>query len=612
MAPREPPTILLPRFIKDCFRYFWNNDYLLATLAMTIVGVARDGAGWFWSQLRVWIIQRLWVTVRLEEKDAELVLAWLRERPEVHSSSQLALYSTCSSQGHSRVYEYEPEIQVTTRLRVRTKEGSSKWIWITRRERGSQGERRPPGATVHFFGHDKAMLEGILEQGREIQRRKQERFLNVVQVYDYGKEHGLNWLHPQEKDRKQPGRPLSSVVLPRCPVSGKDQAEALLEDAREFLASELWYTDRGIPYRRGYLLYGVPGGGKSSLVMAVASELRLPIYMLQLSSEQMNDDTLNTLLQYGMHDPPTILLLEDVDLLHSAVLQRRSAEHERRSASDELADQSQEPERKRRGGRLTLSGLLNALDGPTATTGRLLFMTTNARDRLDPALLRSGRIDYEVEFRDAVPEQIERLFVRFYSDYRNDPSRAGVGNSSVSVSAPSSATTPGSEARPGDAEKGEGGNGRKSSSSPREFAKPFAEKIAESGLQLTTADIQRHLLKYKEDPEKALRELPVLLQTIRKGQSLAAAQSSSSPQPTTLATKPTANAEAPEVSELQCRNCESMDRAGCPETSIHATTNGKGSSLTAAGLPNNNGSEDLSSVDADNDDAHSSPESSGE
>ena len=63
-------------------------------------------------------------------------------------------------------------------------------------------------------------------------------------------------------------------------------------------------------------------------------------------------------------------------------------------------------------GRLTLSCLLNALDGPTATTGRLLFMTTNHREALDPALLRSGRIDYELEFRAAVPEQIRRLFLR--------------------------------------------------------------------------------------------------------------------------------------------------------------------------------------------------------
>ena len=52
------------------------------------------------------------------------------------------------------------------------------------------------------------------------------------------------------------------------------EREQVCKDAREFLSSESWYSERGIPYRRGYLLHGIPGGGKSSLIMAVASELR--------------------------------------------------------------------------------------------------------------------------------------------------------------------------------------------------------------------------------------------------------------------------------------------------------------------------------------------------
>merc|ERR1719203_1791392 len=103
---------------------------------MSVMGVARDAAARSCTLVIAWIIRRLWVTVRLEEKDAELVLAWLRERPEVHASHQLALYSQRSAQGHARVYEYEPEIQVTTWLTVSTKGGRSRWIWVTRRERG--------------------------------------------------------------------------------------------------------------------------------------------------------------------------------------------------------------------------------------------------------------------------------------------------------------------------------------------------------------------------------------------------------------------------------------------------------------------------------------------
>jgi len=296
-----------------------------------------------------------------------------------------------------------------------------------------------------FLASGKVFVEEILEAGREIQRRKREKYLSVVQVYDFGKDYGLGWLHPQESDRKQPGRSIASVVLPRCPstsgMEGMDQAEALLEDAREFLASESWYSERGIPYRRGYLLHGLPGGGKSSLIMAVASELRLPIYMLQLSSELVSDETLNSLLKHGMHDPPTILLLEDVDLLHSAVLNRQDnkEQREKEELQQELARELRrtsagaDSAARRKGGRLTLSGLLNALDGPTATTGRLLFMTTNAKHRLDPAIIRSGRIDFEIEFMAADREQICRFVTRFYSDF--DGMRAGSTTSSQDKSA---------------------------------------------------------------------------------------------------------------------------------------------------------------------------------
>mmetsp|Transcript_40552 Transcript_40552/g.88652 ORF Transcript_40552/g.88652 Transcript_40552/m.88652 type:complete len:610 (+) Transcript_40552:52-1881(+) len=520
----------LIRFLAVLRRYLTNSDYLAGMLAMSVLGIARDGVATMCTFLLSWAVRRLWTTVRLEEKDADLVLAWLRERPEVHSSSHLSLFTRRSPQSHARVFEYEPEIEVTTRLRVPNKDGSGQWIWIKRQERAdtkNEPGRNLQGAEISFLGRDKRTLESLLEAGREIARRRREKYLTVVQVYDYGKDHGLNWLHPQDKDKKQPGRSISSVVLPRCSLSGLDQAEALLEDAREFLASELWYTERGIPYRRGYLLHGVPGGGKSSLVMAVASELRLPIYMLQLSSELMSDDTLNTLLQYGMHDPPTILLLEDVDLLHSAVLHRRSSAEERKSEEElklDLLRSKDHTERKGRG-RLSLSGLLNALDGPTATSGRLLFMTTNARDRLDPALLRSGRIDYEVEFSHAEPEQIRRLFARFYADFRNAGHNSGMesGATTGGADSPGGASVEAS----GDIETGMAvETGLTSETSVQaahsvtmntsDLAESFAEEIVASGLKLTTADIQRHLMLHKTNPERSLRDLPKLLRRMQE------------------------------------------------------------------------------------------------
>lgn len=447
------------------------SDYLAGSLAMSLIAVVRDAFAECWKRVAAWVRRRLWISIHLGEKEAELLLAWLRERPEVHSAPSLTLVSRSTAHGNRRHCEYEPEVRRSMKIRVTSKGGTAQWMWIT--QKGSDvEERRPRSLTVSFLGRRKAVLEEIINEGREIQRRKREKYLTVVQVYDFGKEHGLGWLHPQESDRKQPGRSISSVVLPRGPASQLDQAEALLEDAREFLASEGWYTERGIPYRRGYLLHGIPGGGKSSLIVAVASELRLPIYMLQLSSDLMNDETLNALLQHGMHDPPTILLLEDVDLLHSAT-------HSRVTHLEPIEDRDRDE--RRRKGRLSLSGLLNALDGPTATTGRLLFMTTNAKDRLDPALLRSGRIDYEIEFKAAEPEQVQRLFSRFYSDFTG---RAVKDNAGITLMA----------------------------DEREDLARRFAEQVAQSGKALTTADIQRHLMKHKKEPARAVSALSTLLQ----------------------------------------------------------------------------------------------------
>lgn len=189
-------------------------------------------------------------------------------------------------------------------------------------------------------------------------------------------------------------RPLDSVILPGNALN------ELLSDITQFLDTSAWYRDRGIPYRRGYLLHGHPGTGKSSLVAAIACHLKLPLYTLNLGSATMSDDRLQALLTYLPEK--CILLMEDIDATkaHGAPVAARGR---RRSASPEEAKST-----------LTLSGLLNALDGVGACEGRVLFMTTNHREALDPALIRRGRVDIELEFGKATREQVERLYRRFY------------------------------------------------------------------------------------------------------------------------------------------------------------------------------------------------------
>jgi chaperone BCS1 len=176
-------------------------------------------------------------------------------------------------------------------------------------------------------------------------------------------------------------RPLSSVILKA------GQSEHLLGDLSSFFKSRERYAELGIPWRRGYLLYGPPGTGKTSLVQALASELRLNVCMLSLASPVVSDDKVHTLLA-GV-PPRSLLLIEDVD----AFFRQRDA------ASAKVA--------------ISFSGFLNALDGVATQEGTVLFMTTNHPELLDPALIRAGRIDEKVELGLCTLDQLQRLYLKF-------------------------------------------------------------------------------------------------------------------------------------------------------------------------------------------------------
>merc|ERR1719399_2193356 len=100
---------------------------------MSAMGVARDAVAVFFKHARTYIVRCLWVSISLGERDAELLLAWLRERPEIHDSAQLALFSRSGARGNARLYEYEPEIETETCLRYQSKQGTKHWLWITRK-----------------------------------------------------------------------------------------------------------------------------------------------------------------------------------------------------------------------------------------------------------------------------------------------------------------------------------------------------------------------------------------------------------------------------------------------------------------------------------------------
>lgn len=174
-------------------------------------------------------------------------------------------------------------------------------------------------------------------------------------------------------------RPLGTVVLPA------GDAESVLEDMREFRAAESWYRDLGIPWHKGYLFHGLPGSGKTSLAAALAGELDMDVYLLNLSGTGMDDETLQRLMSDVR--PGCMVILEDIDCTVPA-----------RDAPQ--------------GNKVTLSWLLNCLDGIMSREGCVIVMTTNRREGLDAALTRPGRVDFEMKFGFATGEQISRLAKR--------------------------------------------------------------------------------------------------------------------------------------------------------------------------------------------------------
>ena len=182
-------------------------------------------------------------------------------------------------------------------------------------------------------------------------------------------------------------RPIQSVIL------DKGVKEHIMADLTDFLKSAKWYYDRGIPYRRGYLLHGPPGSGKSSFIQAMAGELDYNIAILNLSERGLTDDRLNHLLT--VIPRRTFVLLEDAD----------AAFNNRRMQTDIDGY---------RGANVTFSGLLNALDGVASAEERIMFLTTNHIDRLDGALVRPGRVDMVTRVGETTRWQAAALWDRFF------------------------------------------------------------------------------------------------------------------------------------------------------------------------------------------------------
>jgi hypothetical protein len=190
----------------------------------------------------------------------------------------------------------------------------------------------------------------------------------------------------------------------RVTILPEGQMESILLDAKRFLDAKDWYFEKGIPWRKGYLFYGLPGAGKTSMAICMAISLKRSLYCV--SSKECSSSTFEDALRALPRG--AVVLVEDIDCIFDSSFVKRAGGNAI-SGSDPSTPEDEES--------MTLSDFLNAVDGVTShKDGRILILTTNHVERLDQAIIRPGRIDKKIEFTHANDYQLELLSKRMLGE----------------------------------------------------------------------------------------------------------------------------------------------------------------------------------------------------